>query len=145
MTAKRAHQMVVRPPGGERVNHDDETKVTCPLCLVGFVTATMAARVRRLLATLGIHRANDAETKDASVVSSVCTLPPPGWRCTREPGHDGPCAALPILAPSEPAPMSVHDVHDEPVCVDCVRDESGHCAKHCAFCAVDPLRCMDHA
>lgn len=24
-----------------------------------------------------------------------CTLPPPGWRCTREPGHKGPCAALP--------------------------------------------------
>ena len=24
-----------------------------------------------------------------------CTLPPPGWYCTREPGHEGPCAALP--------------------------------------------------
>lgn len=24
-----------------------------------------------------------------------CTVPPPGWRCTREAGHDGPCAALP--------------------------------------------------
>lgn len=23
-----------------------------------------------------------------------CKIPPPGWRCTREPGHDGPCAAL---------------------------------------------------
>lgn len=22
-----------------------------------------------------------------------CQLPPPGWWCSREPGHDGPCAA----------------------------------------------------
>jgi hypothetical protein len=25
---------------------------------------------------------------------SACTQPPPGWRCTRTPGHDGPCAAI---------------------------------------------------
>lgn len=24
-----------------------------------------------------------------------CQVPPPGWRCTRVPGHPGPCAALP--------------------------------------------------
>lgn len=24
-----------------------------------------------------------------------CDVPPPGWRCTRERGHDGPCAAWP--------------------------------------------------
>lgn len=24
-----------------------------------------------------------------------CEVPPAGWRCTREAGHDGPCAALP--------------------------------------------------
>jgi hypothetical protein len=24
-----------------------------------------------------------------------CTLPPPGWRCTRGAGHRGPCAAVP--------------------------------------------------
>jgi hypothetical protein len=24
-----------------------------------------------------------------------CKLPPPGWWCSREPGHDGPCAARP--------------------------------------------------
>lgn len=23
-----------------------------------------------------------------------CALPPPGWRCTRAAGHDGPCAAV---------------------------------------------------
>jgi hypothetical protein len=25
-----------------------------------------------------------------------CTVPPAGWYCTREPGHDGPCAAHPV-------------------------------------------------
>lgn len=25
-----------------------------------------------------------------------CLLPPEGWACTREPGHDGPCAAIPV-------------------------------------------------
>ena len=25
----------------------------------------------------------------------ACTKPPPGWRCTRERGHEGPCAAWP--------------------------------------------------
>lgn len=26
---------------------------------------------------------------------NCCVLPPKGWACTREPGHDGPCAAWP--------------------------------------------------
>lgn len=25
-----------------------------------------------------------------------CNVPPPGWTCTRERGHEGPCAALPF-------------------------------------------------
>lgn len=24
-----------------------------------------------------------------------CSVPPKGWWCSREPGHEGPCAALP--------------------------------------------------
>ena len=28
---------------------------------------------------------------------ATCQIPPPGWYCTREAGHDGPCAALPNL------------------------------------------------
>ena len=24
----------------------------------------------------------------------ICTKPPTGWRCTREAGHEGPCAAV---------------------------------------------------
>lgn len=26
---------------------------------------------------------------------------PPGWRCTRKPGHSGPCAAIPLVLESE--------------------------------------------
>lgn len=26
-----------------------------------------------------------------------CPVPPPGWSCTREPGHEGPCAAVPTV------------------------------------------------
>lgn len=29
------------------------------------------------------------------VEGGQCALPPAGWRCTRKPGHDGPCAAEP--------------------------------------------------
>ena len=24
---------------------------------------------------------------------NICTIPPAGWSCSREPGHEGPCAA----------------------------------------------------
>ncbi len=29
-----------------------------------------------------------------------CNLPPPDWLCTRELGHDGPCAAVPQVEES---------------------------------------------
>lgn len=28
----------------------------------------------------------------------VCTIPPAGWTCSRRAGHDGPCAASPVVA-----------------------------------------------
>lgn len=30
------------------------------------------------------------------VVSERCVVPPAGWACSREAGHDGPCAAVPV-------------------------------------------------
>ncbi len=30
-----------------------------------------------------------------------CQVPPEGWCCTRQPGHEGPCAALPDAAASQ--------------------------------------------
>lgn len=30
-----------------------------------------------------------------------CKVPPAGWRCTREAGHDGPCAAIKIKKKSK--------------------------------------------
>lgn len=32
-----------------------------------------------------------------------CDLAPPGWVCTREIGHDGPCAAWPLYPDLLPA------------------------------------------
>jgi len=29
--------------------------------------------------------------------SPECTIPPPGWKCTRSAGHEGPCAAVPDI------------------------------------------------
>lgn len=30
-----------------------------------------------------------------SEATKTCTVPPAGWRCTRDAGHEGPCAAVP--------------------------------------------------
>lgn len=35
-----------------------------------------------------------AEEFDVTRASLECPVPPPGWRCTRAAGHDGPCAAV---------------------------------------------------
>jgi hypothetical protein len=35
--------------------------------------------------------------RETEVALTGCTKPPDGWRCTRPKGHDGPCAAVPIL------------------------------------------------
>ena len=32
---------------------------------------------------------------DGEKGGAICTVPPEGWHCTRAPGHDGPCAAIP--------------------------------------------------
>ncbi len=34
-------------------------------------------------------------TEGANVYKQGCNKPPTGWACTRTPGHDGPCAAVP--------------------------------------------------
>jgi|SRR5581483_455793 len=31
-----------------------------------------------------------------------CVVPPDGWYCTRKAGHDGPCAALPVVDVEKP-------------------------------------------
>lgn len=40
---------------------------------------------------------------------SKCTLPPEGWECTREAGHDGPCAAIPVSLTSEVSLKAAND------------------------------------
>lgn len=35
-----------------------------------------------------------------------CAVPPLGWYCTREAGHEGPCAAIPTAAALDPAQIA---------------------------------------
>lgn len=35
-----------------------------------------------------------------------CTVPPPGWYCTRTPGHTGPCASIPHEQQAVPQPKN---------------------------------------
>lgn len=34
--------------------------------------------------------------KHGVTAPTECQVPPAGWRCTRDPGHEGPCAAWPV-------------------------------------------------
>lgn len=52
--------------------------------------------VRHLQALLDDDERRPAPSADR------CDRPPPGWRCTRSAGHDGPCAALPADWTPEP-------------------------------------------
>jgi len=49
----------------------------------------------------------------AGCEGTACKLPPAGWRCSREPGHEGPCAARPGSA-SEPSSAPTHPPSDGP-------------------------------
>ena len=44
-----------------------------------------------------LHAAYQAEAliRQHHKLDGVCTVPPPGWTCSRPPGNDGPCAASP--------------------------------------------------
>jgi hypothetical protein len=45
------------------------------------------------------ERAQDAKMRAyAASQRSVCDRPPPGWRCTRAAGHEGPCAAVAVAS-----------------------------------------------
>lgn len=52
----------------------------------------------KLYKELLAYRHHSIKTKtvfDSQNTVKECSIPPAGWRCTREPGHDGPCAAIP--------------------------------------------------
>lgn len=54
-----------------------------------------ADRLQRRLADVEALRF--AGMKPPAEKPTRCVLPDTGWRCTRDPGHDGPCAAVPAL------------------------------------------------
>ena len=41
------------------------------------------------------RRRSEIVTGDDCEEPRGCAVPPVGWKCTRTPGHDGPCAAIP--------------------------------------------------
>ena len=47
---------------------------------------------RRLADVEALRRAEQGKLR-----RDGCRVPPAGWECTREPGHDGPCAAVPSM------------------------------------------------
>jgi hypothetical protein len=52
--------------------------------------------IQRVLADLQ-HDVDHAEANQPHDVP-LCTRPPAGWTCSRNAGHSGPCAAIPIEA-----------------------------------------------
>lgn len=65
--------------------------------LLRFTAAVLANRQPAPIDRAAIHRKVLERGMDGPDVvgPTVCTVPPPGWYCTRVPGHDGPCAAHP--------------------------------------------------
>lgn len=57
------------------------------------------------------------EAMAAPAARPVCTVPPPGWYCTRERGHDGPCAAHQAATNPPAAPIyatgGIEEIADE--------------------------------
>lgn len=52
---------------------------------------------------------------------SDCTKAPPGWECTRELGHPGPCAAWPVRDPDPERTPSILHPKPAPVVMPSVR------------------------
>lgn len=48
-------------------------------------------------AAMAIVKAMEEHVAEFAPDAGTCLKPPDGWRCTRPKGHDGPCAAVPIL------------------------------------------------
>jgi hypothetical protein len=55
----------------------------------------------------GRRRACAGHSWEATMADVHCTRPPEGWTCSREPGHDGPCAAYPppLRRPADRGPQ----------------------------------------
>jgi hypothetical protein len=84
-----------------------------PLPGIGkYITIGTPAEVARLL-ELGPAFANGGAEPDweayAMSERAVCTPPPPGWYCTRERGHEGPCAAHPAVGEHDHSEGGHHD------------------------------------
>lgn len=55
----------------------------------------LAASVMADMIPVGPSEIVNGQASFNGPVDRGCEYPPPGWFCTREPGHEGPCAAWP--------------------------------------------------
>ena len=54
-----------------------------------------------------------SKTLDEAMEAKECDRPPEGWYCTRGYGHEGPCAAEPVVGVSNPGKTNpFKDDHD---------------------------------
>jgi hypothetical protein len=52
------------------------------------------------MAGMGHYKSKtDLEYSALPAMKKPCLMAPPGWKCTRQAGHDGPCAAEPYDTP----------------------------------------------
>lgn len=61
-----------------------------------YAPETAAYMARRILRDLLTSEQRGEGINAARHEISGCKVPPAGWRCTREAGHAGPCAAIPL-------------------------------------------------
>jgi hypothetical protein len=76
-----------RPTDGERNYEAMYRELVDALCSPSWLPRNKHESVVKLA-----KRLHDSQAK-IYPQSQGCTLPPEGWYCTREPGHEGPCAA----------------------------------------------------
>ena len=63
----------------------------------GSSTSADGNEIELWLALDPTHFSTPSPTTDPSKEEQRCERPPAGWQCTRDPGHDGPCAAVPSI------------------------------------------------
>lgn len=68
----------------------------CGAHLLSGLFGPRQADVTARVAELNEEAPEEFEGQEFQPPPSNCQVPPPGWYCSRVPGHDGPCAARPL-------------------------------------------------
>lgn len=77
----------------------------------------------------------EQHSQDCANCECQCTRPPKGWRCTREVGHAGPCAAVPV-EPESPQAEGVQRWRKKPVTIEALLWDGTNADAVKAFCPI---------